>query len=34
VIHKRRGVSDPMRQWVSMTVVDLVAILTGQQADQ
>jgi hypothetical protein len=34
VVHKRRGVADPMRQWVSMTVADLVAILTGQRADQ
>jgi hypothetical protein len=33
VVHKRRGVSDPMHQWVSMTVADLVAILTGQPAD-
>ena len=29
VIHKRHGVGDPARQWVSMTVADLVAILTG-----
>ncbi|POY04854.1 hypothetical protein C3469_04350 [Mycobacterium kansasii] len=33
VVHKRRGVSDPMGQWVSCTVGDLVAILTGQRAE-
>jgi hypothetical protein len=34
VVHKRRGVTDPLQQWVSCTVGDLVAILTGQRADQ
>lgn len=34
VVHKRRGVSDPMAQWVTCTVADLVAILSGQRADQ
>jgi hypothetical protein len=34
VIHKRHGVADPMRQWVSCTVGDLCAILSGQKADQ
>jgi hypothetical protein len=34
VVHKRHGVGDPLRQWVSMTVADLVAILSGQKADQ
>lgn len=34
VCHKRRGTSDPMRQWVSMTVEDLVAILSGQRVQQ
>jgi hypothetical protein len=33
VVHKRRGVADPMSQWVTCTVADLVAILTGQRAD-
>lgn len=33
VVHKRHGVTDPMRQWVSMTVTDLVALLTGQPQD-
>lgn len=30
VVHKRRGVGDPLSQWVSMELRDLVAILTGQ----
>jgi len=34
VVHKRHGVGDPMAQWVSMTVADLVAIITGRRADQ
>lgn len=34
VVHKRHGVGDPLQQWVSMTVADLVAILSGQQVDQ
>lgn len=34
VVHKRHGVADPLAQWVSCTVADLVAILTGQRADQ
>lgn len=29
IIHKRHGVSDPGRQWVTCTVDDLVAILSG-----
>jgi hypothetical protein len=29
VIHKRRGVTDPTRQWVTCTVADLIALLTG-----
>lgn len=33
VVHKRHGVGDPMRQWVSMTVGDLAAILTGRRRD-
>jgi hypothetical protein len=33
VVHKRHGVGDPMRQWVTCTVADLVAILTGQRVD-
>lgn len=30
VIHKRHGVADPGRQWVTMTVDDLVFFLTGE----
>jgi hypothetical protein len=33
VVHKRRGTGDPMQQWVTCTVADLVAILTGQRAE-
>lgn len=31
VVHKRHGTGDVGKQWVSMTVDDLVAILTGQR---
>jgi hypothetical protein len=31
VIHKRRGTADPGRQWVTLTVDDLAALLTGQR---
>lgn len=31
VVHKRHGVGDPGRQWVSMTLDDLLALLTGQR---
>lgn len=27
-VHKRRGTTDPLRQWVSCTVADLIAIIT------
>lgn len=27
-VHKRRGTTDPMRQWVTMTVAELVALIT------
>lgn len=30
VIAKRRGVADPMSQWVHMEVRDLVALITGE----
>lgn len=33
VIHKRRGTAKPERMYVTMTVAELVAILTGQKAD-
>ena len=31
VVHKRHGVGDPGRQWVSLTVDDLLALLTGER---
>lgn len=31
VVHKRQGVGEPGRQWVSMTLDDLLALLTGQR---
>lgn len=31
VVHKRHGVTNPAQQWVSMTLGDLVAILSGQR---
>lgn len=27
-VHKRRGTADPMKQWVSCTVEDIIAIIT------
>lgn len=33
VIHKRHGVADPARQWVTMTVADFCSLLTGQKFD-
>ncbi|MGW3992393.1 hypothetical protein ACWEF6_02785 [Amycolatopsis sp. NPDC004772] len=29
IAHKRHGVSDPAQQWITMTLADLVALLTG-----
>lgn len=34
VVHKRRGVADPLQQWVTMTLADFVAILSGQPVEQ
>jgi hypothetical protein len=31
VVHKRRGVSEPGKQWCSMTVDDLAALITGER---
>lgn len=31
IIHKRHGVGDPLDQWATMTVRELVALLTGQR---
>lgn len=33
VVHKRHGKGDPLDQWVTMTVCDLVALITGQRQD-
>jgi len=33
IVHKRHGVADPARQWVTMTVADLVALLTGERPE-
>lgn len=30
IVHKRHGVGDPGRQWVTMTVNDLIALITGE----
>lgn len=34
VIHKRRGTADPLEQYVTCTVRDLVALLTGERPTQ
>lgn len=34
VIHKRHGVADPGAQWVTCTVRDLVALLTGHRPEE
>lgn len=31
VVHKRQGVTDPGKQWVTLTVDDLCALITGQR---
>lgn len=31
VVHKRRGVGDPLDQWVTCTVRDLIALLSGRR---
>ncbi|MBV9353225.1 MAG: hypothetical protein JOZ23_17120 [Mycobacterium sp.] len=33
VVSKRRGVGDPLSQWVHMELRDLIALLTGQPQD-
>lgn len=30
VVHKRHGKGDPGKQWVTMTLEDLVAVITGE----
>lgn len=34
VVHKRRGTADPLDQYVTCTVRDLVALLTGHRVDR
>lgn len=34
VIHKRHGVVDPGQQWVTCTVADFVALVTGQRPEE
>lgn len=34
VVHKRRGKGDPLDQWVTCTVRELVALLTGQRPEE
>lgn len=34
LVHKRHGVSDPGRQWVTCTVNDLIALLTGHRPEE
>lgn len=33
VVHKRHGVSDPARQWVTMTLEDFAFLLTGEEQE-
>ena len=33
VVHKRHGKGDPGKQWVTMTVDDLIALLSGEPQD-
>ncbi|MGH3095487.1 MAG: hypothetical protein ACRDMV_05740 [Streptosporangiales bacterium] len=33
VAHKRHGVADPGRQWITCTVVDLIALITGERPE-
>lgn len=33
VVSKRRGTTDPLEQWVHMTVADLVALISGERVD-
>lgn len=34
IVHKRHGVGDPGAQWVTCTLRDLVAIITGQRPEE
>lgn len=33
IIHKRHGTADPGQQWVTCTLNDLIALLTGQRPE-
>jgi hypothetical protein len=33
-VHKRHGVGDPGKQWVTMTLADFAALLAGQRPEQ
>lgn len=33
VAHKRHGKGDPLDQWVTMTMADFIALLTGERPD-
>lgn len=34
VIHKRHGVADPGQQWVTCTLTDLIALMTGRRPEE
>lgn len=34
IVHKRHGVTDPGQQWVTCTVDDLIALLTGSRPEE
>lgn len=34
VIHKRHGVGDPLEQWVTGTVRDLIALISGHRPEE
>ena len=34
VVHKRRGVGNPLDQWVTCTVRDLVALISGHRPEE
>lgn len=34
IVHKRHGVGDPGAQWVTCTLADFVALLTGQRPEE
>jgi hypothetical protein len=34
ILHKRHGVADPAQQWVTCTLTDFVALITGQRPEE